>query len=281
METIALGSFVDINGSLLPADQPLFNSSNRAFRYGDGVFETLLLFEGRLPWFEHHLIRMNKGLEVLKINLNCSASEIKNRILALAAAQKTSTGRVRISVFRTGEGTYFPITNVGDVVIELLPMDASTVFSPVDRIMIHIYKDHFKNMDHFSNLKTCNALIYVLAGLWAKNNGYHEACILNTKGMLCESVSSNVFLIKKSKLITPSLSEGCIEGVCRKMAIQTAKERGFAVEERAVSISELMEADECFLTNSIGGVQSVTGISSKRFYKKIGMQLQRELRQTL
>jgi branched-chain amino acid aminotransferase len=116
-------------------------------------------------------------------------------------------------------------------------------------------------------------LPYVLAGVYRKENNLDECILLNSHNNIVESISSNVFLIKENKAYTPAITDGCIDGVMRKVVIELLKQLGIDVVEKSLPANLLEHADEIFLTNSIKGVQSVVGIGLKRYYSKMGKKL--------
>ena len=101
--------------------------------------------------------------------------------------------------------------------------------------------------------------------------------LLKQEGYLCESLSSNVFVWYEKKLYTPAISEGCIEGVMRKVVIEMALDSGIEVIEAQISPDILMAADEIFHTNAIHGVQWVMGYKQKRYFNRISRMLQEKL----
>ena len=120
-----------------------------------------------------------------------------------------------------------------------------------------------------SNSKTSNALIYVLAGIYKNQNALDEVLILNQNGFLCESVSSNVFVVYDRKLYTPALNEGCIAGVMRQVVMRLAKENNIELVEAQINPDILNEADEVFLTNAAKGIQWVMGYNHKRYFNEV------------
>ena len=128
-----------------------------------------------------------------------------------------------------------------------------------------MYSDYKKSCQQLSNIKSGNALIYVLAGLYAKKNHFDDCLILNEHGRIAEAISSNVFIVKGETLYTPPLSEGCVDGVMRKVVIEKANENNIHVNEKAITQNEIQNADEVFLTNAINGITSIKLFQSKTF----------------
>ncbi|HTM99809.1 MAG TPA: aminotransferase class IV, partial [Pedobacter sp.] len=117
--------------------------------------------------------------------------------------------------------------------------------------------------------KTSNALLYVMAGLYQKQHRLDEAIILNQNGFLCESTSSNVFVVYDNQIYTPALSEGCVAGVMRSVILKIAKMNDIQVIEAQISPEILKQADEVFVTNASSGVRWVMGYGKKRYFNEM------------
>ena len=108
-----------------------------------------------------------------------------------------------------------------------------------------------------------------MAGLYKQQNRLDEAFILNQHGFLCESISSNVFVIYDKQIYTPALSEGCIAGVMRNVVMKVAKTNQIPVIEAQINPEVLNEADEVFITNATSGIRWVMGYGKKRYFNEI------------
>jgi branched-chain amino acid aminotransferase len=137
-----------------------------------------------------------------------------------------------------------------------------------------------KPVNSLANHKTCNSLVYVMAGIYRKENSLDEVFVLNNSGFLCEAMSANVFVVYKKKVYTPALSEGCIAGVMRSVVMKLAKENKIEVIEAQINPDILNEAEEVFLTNASRGIQWVMGFNNKRYFKEISKLLLSKLNQS-
>lgn len=267
--------FFSLNGQLYPPDTNVFGTQNRALRYGDGVFETMRMLDGKVMFFKYHMDRLFKGMQALKIDFHRAFDSefIASEIVALARANKIyKNARIRFSVFREDGGWYTPEKNTFNYLIEIQALNEDTYI--VERGLIaDVYREVRKDFSALSHLKTSNSLPYVLAGVYRKENNLDECILLNSQNNIVESISSNVFLIKENKAYTPAITDGCIDGVMRKVVIDLLKELNITVVETSLPANLLEHADEIFLTNSIKGIQSVVGIGLKRYYSKLGKQL--------
>jgi branched-chain amino acid aminotransferase len=161
--------------------------------------------------------------------------------------------------------------------IELTPIDEPRYFLNEKGLIMDIYTDLPKATNYLSNIKTCNALIYVLAGIFKTQNKLDEVFLLNQNGFLCEAGSSNLFVLYNDHLYTPALSEGCVEGVMRQVIINIAKKNNIAITEAQINPDILYEADEVFLTNASRGIQQVMGYGVKRYFNRLSKMLVEEL----
>ncbi len=264
--------YINFNGSILPADQLIFRANNRGFRYGDGLFESMRFLKGKLKFPEMHIDRIQKGMKLLRFD-NSSLIDtwfIREKVEELIRRNKAGAdARVRLTVFRDSDGLYSPVSNKYAYLLETQKLDESQYALNKKGLIIDVYDEIPKPVNALSNLKTCNAMIYVLAGIYKNQNGLDEVLVLNQHGFLCESMSSNVFVVYDRKLYTPALNEGCIAGVMRQVVMRLAKENDIELVEAQINPDILNEADEVFLTNAAKGIQWVMGYNNKRYFNEV------------
>ena len=272
--------YINFKGSILPADQLIFKANNRGFRYGDGLFESMRYMKGKLKFPEMHIDRVQKGMKLLRFD-NCSLIDawfLREKVEELVRRNRTGAdARIRLTVFRDSEGLYSPVSNKFGYVLEIQKLDESQYVLNKKGLIIDVYDEIPKPVNALSNLKTCNAMIYVLAGIYKNQNALDEVLILNHHGFLCESMSSNVFVVYDRKLYTPALNEGCIAGVMRQVVMRLAKENNIELVEAQINPDILNEADEVFLTNASKGIQWVMGYNNKRYFNEVSRFLSEKL----
>ncbi|HLT88124.1 MAG TPA: aminotransferase class IV [Sphingobacterium sp.] len=272
--------YINFDGQLIAENQQIATIDNRALRYGDGLFETMLWKDGDIRFLDLHIKRLQQGMETLQLDeyskfdayfIRSKTEELirKNNMLGQQV-------RVRLVVYRAGGGTYAPETNKPVYVLQVSRMP------PVLRdkklgLIVDLYADFKKPYSDLSHLKSNNALIYVMAGLYKKKFAYDEVFLLNQEGNLCEGLISNIFIYYDKTLYTPALTEGCVEGVMRKVVMEMAEHEGVPVVEAQISPEIMKEADEIFCTNAVQGVQWVMGYKQKRYFNKISRILQEKL----
>jgi branched-chain amino acid aminotransferase len=177
--------------------------------------------------------------------------------------------RFRLSVYREGDGLYTPESNKSGYVLEGSAMHDGSYELNKKGLIIDVYDEIAKPVNKLSNYKTSNSLLYVMAGLYKKQNRLDEAFILNQHGFLCESISSNVFVVYDKQIYTPALSEGCVAGVMRNVVMQMAKSNNISIVEAQINPEVLKEAEEVFVTNATSGIRWVMGYGKKRYFNEV------------
>lgn len=261
----------------------MFSVNNRAFKYGDALFESIRVINGKPCYLEDHFIRLKKGMTVLKMrSANISFNDLKNQIEKLIEKNHIRRGgRVRLTVFRSGDGLYTPEDEGKSYVIEARPyMDNDYVLNE-NGLNIDVYNDLKRPRNILSQIKTTNNIPHVLTGIYKKENDLDDCIVLNDQGRIVEAISSNIFLYKNNNLYTPSLDEGCMDGIMRKQVLRIAKEMNINVFEGMLNGSMLLQADEMFLTNAIKGIQWVVSYRQKRYFSKATKEVLSHLNQSV
>lgn len=262
------------NGKLADPDEVKLTLENRGFRYGDGLFETMRMFDGKMPFLESHLERLNAGIEMLALELpnvdygmDYWQYEIRRivKYYRQKYPKKAKNYRMRLTVFRNDGGFYTPLTNEASYLLELEPLNSNQFEWDEKGLSIDVFTKVKLERGRLNNIKTANGLPYVLAALFKKKAGLDDALLLNTKGRIVESTHSNIFFVKGNTLITPALKEGCTAGTTRKAVLNIAEEMGMVVKKKKCDMKLLEEADEVFLTNAIRGIQWVRKFKKKRY----------------
>lgn len=277
-----MSEYINWNGELIYAERAAITADNRAFRYGDGLFETIRVARGKVLWLPQHVQRLYHGMELLRMDIpeTLHLRALEAEIMRVVKRSRLHEGaRIRLNVFRAGKGNYTPDSNQISFAIQVKL--APDHYPSQEGMDIGVFPTHTKPLHALSRLKSANALLYVLAGIYTQEQGWKESLILNDKGHVCEGVSSNVFFVVKGKLITPELSSGCIPGVMRTLVLEEARKLGMEVWETTVLPEILTEADEVLFTNAIQGVQWSRSFENKRYFHKRAEQLQERLNELI
>lgn len=238
---------VCFNGEFYEADAPLLTAQNRSFKWGDGVFETAKVFNGRLLLEDFHFERLFISLQLLQIDCagDFTKENLLQNILSLCAKNNClPCARVRLAVYRTED-------NSPGYLVEAIPLDEKVNQWQEHGQTICLYPHARKSMDAFANLKSAAYLPYILAQKFAAEKRVDDALILNAAGALCDSSRANIFLIKKNIIYTPALHQGCISGVMRRAVMEEVKRMGYRLHHDEVTEDQLLAAHEVFLTNAI------------------------------
>jgi len=265
------------NGELRTDGAMQLLEGNRAFLYGDGFFETIRLVHGTPLWLDDHLDRMSRTFTFLHLPppFPMEKSELLDLIRTAAEANGISAGgRVRITFFRDSEGYYTPAEDRCSYLVQCSPLGNNLYELNRRGIYITLYNQNLKPAVTLSSLKTINALIYVLAGIYARNNGCDDALIMNDYENIIESTNSNLFAVKNNTILTPGLDEGCLAGVMRGNILKIIENHTeYELQRGNLRLREILEADEIFLTNTISGIRWVVGFREKRYYNRVSAHL--------
>ncbi|MFN0082059.1 MAG: aminotransferase class IV [Ferruginibacter sp.] len=263
-------NYFNYNGKVLADGELIIAPDNRGLRYGDGIFETIKLKNGKLILSDEHFVRLWKGLETLQFEIpkHFSQKKLEEEIIQLAKKNKLTNARIRLTIIRGNGGMYDPKNHIPNYIIEAIKLPEDNGPLNTNGLQICIYNNGVKSIDAFSNLKTNNYLPYFMGAIFAKKNQCNDAVILNSNGNICDSTISNIFLIKNETLHTPALTEGCVAGVMRQWIINNVGEFNLKVIEKSITKDDLLNADEVFLTNSIYNIRWVAGLENKKYENK-------------
>jgi len=270
------------NDEYFTSNHPVLTASNRSFRYGDGLFETIRMINGKLQFPEYHVDRLKAGMKAMKIEGSVLLDEyfLKHKTAELCKKNKLKDNvKFRLSVYRGGEGLYTPEVNKYGYLLEATPMDTNQYEINKKGLIVDVYNEITKPVNVLSNYKTSSSLIYVMAGLYKKQHRLDESIILNQHGFICETISSNIFVVYDKQIYTPALSEGCISGVMRKVVMQLANANNIPIVEAQLNPEVLRQAEEVFVTNAVGGIRWVMGYGRKRYFNEIAKNLSAMLNQ--
>ncbi len=256
-----------LNGHLISIYEPGVAFNNRAFRYGDSLFESIRLCNNKLMFLKDHIARLKLGMTVLRMNLPAefSSENIQELIIQLLKHNTHApNARIRLTVFRNEGGYYTPETN--DISFLIESEELPTIYELNQKgLWTDIYADIKKPINKLSGIKSGNGLLYVMAGLARQSMKLDECFLINENGSICESISSNIFVVKNGTIYTAPLTEGCVAGVMRKQIMSIATQSRILTFESPLTVNTLMNGDEVFLTNCIRGIQWV-GQFKQQFY---------------
>lgn len=253
-------SLLNYNGKFYKSDEPLISVNNRSFRYGDGFFETMKLIAGKIVLRDYHFERLFSSLELLQFEKPdyITPEYFEEQITALAKKNNHSKlARVRLMVFRGDGELYGEQNNFPNYIIQTWERNEEYNQLNKEGFVIDIFKDARKVCDNYSHIKSNSYLPYIMAALWAKKNNLNDALVLNPYNRIADATIANVFIVKDGIVKTPSLKEGCVSGVMRKHLLKCMRNEGMPVEETVITIEDVLQAHELFLTNAAVGIRWV------------------------
>lgn len=269
--------YICLNGIKIKADEPVLKTTNRAFRYGDAIFETIRCIQQQALFIEDHYKRLLNAMAQLKMHCHTlpPIDLFKSQIASLISKNKIyGDARVRLTIFREDGGLYTPNSNNTNYLIEASPLNTNHYSLNTKGLLIDIYDEDKKPKTRFCQFKSANSLLFVMAGLFKQKQKLDDVLILNEEGQIIESLASNIYWIKNQVIYTPSRTSGCIEGVMRAQLMKILKNEGWQIQEVAGGLlDDLLNADEVFLSNAIQGIQWVVGIKEKRYFCNKSKQL--------
>ena len=269
---------INFNGELQHPDTINLTSENRAFKYGDAIFETVKVIPHKVIFWEDHYFRLMSSMRMLrmKIPMEFTLEFLENEILKTVAVHENAISyRVRLNIFRKDGGFYTPKTNKIDFSIQVY----ENLYQIKDSYSLDVFKDFYNYSGLLSTIKTNNRMLNTLASIFAEENDLDNCVLINEKKGVVEATNGNIFILKGNIVKTPSLEEGCIKGIMRKKVIEIiAKNNDFVLEETTISPFEIQKADEVFITNAIIGIQPVTQYKKKSFKTEFSAKIAKSLK---
>ena len=252
-----------VNGEAVMDSSGFIADRNRSFLFGDGIFETMRMENGRLLYSSFHFDRLTRSLEALGIETDMMPKQEALEELIVRNVNLPQL-RVKLLAFRSSTGAYVPEMNTAGFQLQVFPLDNSRSINEKG-IKVGLYEEQRKAAGALSWMKSTSSLLYVMAGRYAQQKGWDDILLLNDKNELMEASSSNLFAWKDERWITPPISSGCIEGVFRRILISTLKQNGIPFSERSINRNEVKNADELILTNAISGIRWIERFEEKTY----------------
>ena len=271
---------VNFNGKLLSNSEAKIDISNRGYKYGDALFETIRVVSGKVLFLEDHYFRLMASMRIMRMDIpmNFTMEFFEEEIIKTVKANEFAgnSARVRLNVDRGEGGKYIPNQNANvnfNIVAETLnnPFYQTNNFKDY---IVDLYKDFYVAPGLLSGLKSNNKAIQVIGSIYAKENGWNNCLVLNTNKSIIEALNGNLFLVKGENIKTPPLEDGCLKGVMRKQILSLLQNNpNYNIEEASISPFELQKADELFITNVIKGIQSISKYRKKEFKNDVAKTL--------
>lgn len=267
---------VNYNG-LLVEDSKIAIHQNRGFLYGDAVFETIKVLDGKVLFLEDHYFRLMSAMRIIRMEIPMifTMEYFEEQILKTTSVLENATScRVRFTVFRQSGGFYLPKTNEVEFIVTAENLENVLYLYNSAPYEVELFKDFYITKQLLSTIKSTNRLVQVTGSIFAHENGYNNCLLMNDEKNVVEALQSNLFLLIGNKLITPPVLDGCLNGVMRKQILAIARKiETLEVIEESISPFDLQKADELFLTNVIAGIQPITKYRKKEYRSELSLTL--------
>jgi len=258
---------VYINGKFYSRDRAKISVFDHGLLYGNGVFEGIRIYNGRIFRLEQHIDRLLESAKTISLPIGLSRSKLIQAAVHTAKVNNIKNGYIRLVITR-GQGTLglnpFLCRKSQTIIIA----DKINLYEPelYARGLRLITAATRRNLNEAicPRVKSLNYLNNILAKIEAINAGCIEAIMLNNQGYVAEATGDNVFIVKNKTLYTPSKDMGILEGITRSVVIELAAEKGMPVIETALIRHDLYNADECFLTGTAAEIIPVIEVDGRK-----------------
>ncbi|WP_460637252.1 aminotransferase class IV [Larkinella harenae] len=246
---------VVLNGDILREEAVWLLPDNRAFQYGDGLFETVRYEAHDVRFWPDHYDRLTRGMRALALHPHPLFDQglLRTQITDLLSANhlRDQAARIKLQVWRQPGGLYTPTSFQSHY---LITARSGPAFALTEKNKVGFFEAVRLSPSPVSAYKTLNALPYVLAGIARQHQQTEDMILLDTHGHLAECIASNLFWLQGNQLFTPSLESGCIDGILRRQILRLAPQHGVVIREGLFRPTVLAHADAVFCTN-VAGIQ--------------------------
>lgn len=258
--------WIYLNDKFVPQEEAVVSVFDHGFLYGDGVYETLRAYCGRVFKLAEHLARLERSASRIQLHLPAGPGQLTDLVQEALRRNQLSDSYLRITVSRgAGEIGLDPaLCKAPTLVIIAKPFQPYPESIYAEGVSVIVARTR-RNLPEAlpPQVKSLNFLNNILAKMEAKAAGAHEALMLNHRGDVTEGTTSNVFTVQEGRLRTPSVECGILDGITRELVLQLASELGIPSEETRLTVEDLIRAEECFLTNTTQEVLSVTRVDGR------------------
>src|SRR4030066_942863 len=255
-----------INGSLVPQDEAKVSVLDRGFLYGDGVFETLRSYSGKIFHPDEHVIRLFKSADSIYLRHPFTDDYIKDSLYQTVRGNNLKDAYLRLTITRGQSSPGLDIEGCSDPTITIIAREFSGNPEALYRRGISAAIANTRRIPASAlnpEIKSVNFLNNIMARVEAREADASEAFMLSTEGYVAGGTVSSIFIVKEGVIKTPPTSVGILNGVTRSLVIGIAQENNIPLTEQPFQSDELYSADECFVTSTLYEVMPVTSINNR------------------
>lgn len=255
-----------IDGKFFPKEKAMVSVFDHGLLYGDGVFEGIRAYGGRVFKLAEHIDRLWESAHTLMLAIPMTKDQMRDAIVATLRRNKLRDAYIRVVVTR----------GVGDLGLDPRKCPRATVFIIADKIKLYPESLYQKGLEIISvattrshpetvnpQIKSLNYLNNILAKIEAINSGYEEALLLNAQGYVSECTGENIFIIKEGRLLTPPPHIGILRGITRAAAMEIAAKLGLEVREEILTRHDIYNAEEVFLTGTAAEIVPIVKVDNR------------------
>lgn len=229
--------------------------ADRGLAYGDGLFETMQVRQGRVPLLDRHLQRLQLGCQ--RLGLEADLPQLRQEIIAFAATMREGVCKLILTRGDGQRGYAMPQPAVTRRILQAAALPHWPAEHSTQGIHLYPCRTRLAIQPALAGLKHLNRLEQVLARAEWDDPAYAEGLMLDTSGHVIEGVFSNLFMVRDGSLLTPDLSGSGVAGVMRGLVMELARQSGISVHTGNFSMAELADMDEVFTCNSLYGIWPV------------------------
>jgi len=251
---------INVNGTVTTPEKAFIPALDRGFLFGDSVYETIRTYAGRPFRLDEHLDRLRRSADRLGIDYQAAPVRIEDEIRRTISEAGNEESAVRVVLSRGPGAIGYSSDDCGPPTVVVYARPCPTIPDSwrregIDVAIVPVTRNAVTALD--PSIKSSNLLNNFLAWVAAKRMGAYEPILLNVEDRLTEGATSNVFLARAARLLTPPLSDGLLEGITRNLVLDLALRDGLAVTEESLAADDLRRADEAFITSTLKGILPV------------------------
>lgn len=261
-----MAQLIYLDGELVPRDQARVSVFDHGLLYGDGVFEGIRVYDGRIFRLDEHIKRLERSARAILLDLPLSHEELIAATVETCRANSVEDGYIRLVVTR----------GVGDLGLDPRSCPKPTVFIIAGDIQLYPEELYERGLSLITcstrrnspasldpGIKSLNYLNNILAKIECIHADASEGIMLTQAGLVSECTGDNIFVVRGGKLITPPVEAGILDGITRSAVIEVAADENITVHETLFPITEVYGADECFLTGTAAELVPVVQVDGR------------------